>query len=165
MTYIHTTTGTPEFMKQLQKKYANEDMHVLYGASSTLLLHETEGKTKFETPRTYEVLASYGNFEEHGYFYFYHIPVSDEGRPVFEHEAMKLTQTTSGEPGLFALRVLKPIKADTYLILSQWSGPSSYEQWLKHNPVQLEKLASTQNIFTSASYTHAYRTKKEEAEE
>lgn len=165
MTYIHTTTGTPEFMKQLQEKYSSEEMYVLYGSSSTILLHETEGKTKFQTPRSYEVLASYGNFQENGYFYFFHIPVSDEGRPVFEHEAVKLIQTTANEPGLFALRILKPIKADTYLIMSQWSGASSYEQWIKHNPVQLEKLASTQNIFTSAPYTHVYRTKKEEAEE
>lgn len=166
MSHIYTTTGTPEFMQQMKEKFNTDNMHVLYGSSGTLLLHETEGKTKFQTPRSYEVIASHGQFSEKGYFYFYHIPVSDDGRKIFEHEAVKLIQTASNEPGLFALRVLKPIKADTYLILSQWSGASSYEQWLKHNPVQLEQLSSKQNIFTSNSYTHVYRTKsKEEAEE
>lgn len=165
MTYIYTTTGTPEFMKQLQEKYNEEDLHVLYGSSGTLLLHESTGKTKFQTPRVYEVLASHGQFKDEGYFYFYHIPVTDEGRPVFEHAAVKLTQTAQNEPGLFALRILKPVKADTYLILSQWSGPSSYEQWIKHNTVDLEKLASTQNIFTSDSYTQVFRTKNEEEAE
>ncbi len=163
MSYLYTTSGTPEFMKQLQEKYSTENMHVLYGSNGTILLHESSGKTKFQTPRSYEVLASHGHFQDEGYFYFYHIPITDEGRPVFEHEAQEMMNALSSEPGLFALRILRPVKADTYLILSQWSGPSSYKQWADRHLTPLETLASKQNIFTSAPYTHTYRTKNEEA--
>lgn len=162
MTNFYTTSGTPEFMIKLQEKYSSESMHVLYGSSGTLLIHETTGKTKFQTPRSYEVLASHGTFEEKGYFYFYHIPVTDEGRPVFEHAAQQMMQGVTNEPGLFALRILRPKKADTYLILSQWSGPSSYKQWADRHLTSLETLASKQNIFTSSPYTQTYRTKNDE---
>ncbi|WP_342526070.1 antibiotic biosynthesis monooxygenase [Chryseomicrobium sp. FSL W7-1435] len=163
MTYFYTTSGTPEFMKQLQGKYSAEPMHLLYGASRTLLVHETTGKTKFQTPRSYEVLETFGEFQQQGHFYFYHIPVTDEGRPVFEHATQQIIQAVSNEPGLFALRVLRPVKADTYLIVSQWSGPSSYKQWADRHLTPLDTLASKQNLFTSAPYTEVYRTKSEEA--
>ena len=52
---------------------------------NSLLLHETAGKTVFQTPRRYEVIGSSGTLQENGYFVFNNIPVTDEGRPIFEH--------------------------------------------------------------------------------
>ena len=67
-------------------------MIVMHGEGNSLLLHETEGKTVFQTPRRYEVISSSGTLEENGFFAFNNIPVTDEGRPIFEHRFTKRSE-------------------------------------------------------------------------
>ena len=87
---IYITSGTPAFMEALRDKYPQEMIIAMHGADS-LLVHETTGKTVFQTPRRYEVLASSGALDENGYFVLNHLPVTDEGRPIFEHHFKKRT--------------------------------------------------------------------------
>ena len=156
------TSGTPEFMEQLKKKHTKEKMFLLHGAGNSVLLHESSGKTIFQVPRKYEILEAHGDFSEIGYFVMQHIPVSDEGRPVFEYQFTNLTKTVQNEAGFIALRVLKPVKSDTYIILTEWTGPSSYEVWSKAHPLNFTHVEDKQKIFTSAPYIHTYRSKEEE---
>lgn len=126
---IFMTSGTPEFMEKLRAKHAREQMVMLHGESTTVLLHETNGKTVFQTPRRFEVVASAGDFEENGYFVFHHIPVADEGRPVFEHRVKERANTLDAEPGFIAFRLLRPRDSDTYIFLTEWSGNQFYTMW------------------------------------
>ena len=87
-----------------------------------LLLHETNGKTVFQTPRRYEVIRLLGHIlKKMDYFVFNNIPVTDEGRPIFEHHFKERANAIDAELGFIAFRLLRPHKSDTYIILIEWS--------------------------------------------
>lgn len=169
---IYLTSGTPEFMLSLKEKHANEKMVVLHGEGNAVLLHETSGTTVFQTPRKYEVIDSSGELSDQGYFVFNNIPVTDEGRPIFEHRFKNRARAIEDEPGFIAIRVLRPIDTDTYVILTEWTGPGSFEAWQTSQAYNKahEKRGTDEgfdkrpNIFSSASYVTTYRTapKKED---
>lgn len=162
---LFMTSGTPEFMKSIQKKYPNEKIFLLHGTGNSVLLHETTGKSIFQVPRKFEVMEAHGKFSEKGFFVLQHIPVSDEGRPIFEFQYTSLTNTVQNEPGFIALRVLKPFKSDTYIILTEWTGPNSFEVWQKQLQLDFSHIADKQNIFTSAPYVTNYKSIKEKETE
>ncbi|MCM3388622.1 antibiotic biosynthesis monooxygenase family protein [Ureibacillus chungkukjangi] len=163
--FIYLTSGTADYMEKLLKKYVpKEQMIVLHGSGNSVLLHETEGKTLFATPRKYEVIDSVNAIEQSGYFVFNNIPVADEGRPVFEKRFLSRSGTIEKEPGFIAYRLLRPIGSDTYVVLTQWTGPSSFEAWKNSRsfkeahskPDHTTPGVQQQNIFNAASYVTTY---------
>ncbi|WP_391117174.1 antibiotic biosynthesis monooxygenase family protein [Psychrobacillus sp. L3] len=158
---IYMTSGTPEFMKTIKKKHSNEELFLLYGVGNTILIHETTGKSIFQVPQKYEILESHGKFSGTGFFVLQHVPVSDEGRPIFEFQYTKLTSTVENEPGFIALRVLKPLKMDTYIILTEWTGPSSFDIWEKSISLNFDHITDKQHIFTSPPHVATYRSTEE----
>lgn len=167
---FYITSGTPDFMERILKKNKKAELFILYGVRETLLLHETEKKTIFQTPRKYEVIGSKNEIEQTGYFVFHHIPVSDEGSPVFEKHFLEGIQGIENEPGFIAFRLLRPQKSETYIFLSQWTGKNSYEVWKKANPFMYALGSETvgvkkDNIFNAAPYTTTYSGIKPEKKE
>ncbi|SES19610.1 antibiotic biosynthesis monooxygenase [Psychrobacillus sp. OK032] len=160
---LYITSGTPEFMESIKKKHPNEQIYALHGIGNSVLIHETPQKSVFQAPRKYEILEAFGQFSEKGYFAIQNIPLSDEGKPIFEFKYTNLSPTLQSEPGFIALRVLKPIKSETYIILTEWSGPNSYEVWAKSHPMNFDEVADKQRIFTSAPYVSTYSSINEEA--
>ncbi len=167
---IFMTSGTPAFMASLRKKHAGELMIVMRGEGNTLLLHETNGKSVFQTPRSYEVIGSSGTFEENGYFVFNNISITDEGRPVFEHRFKGQERTLDAEPGFIAFRLLRPLNSDTYIVMTEWSNITYYTMWknsssFKHTHFMDQSEAgvdSTLHIFTSAPSVTTYIAKENE---
>lgn len=159
---LYMTSGTPEFMQSIKKKHPNEALFLLHGTGNSVLIHESSNKTVFQVPRKYEILESVGQFSQKGYFVLQHIPITDEGKSIFEHKYTNLGSTAQSEPGFIALRVLKPIKSDTYIILTEWSGPNSYEIWEKSVNLDFNMVTDKQNLFISAPYIATYKSTEEE---
>jgi heme-degrading monooxygenase HmoA len=169
---IYLASGTPEFMEMIREKHKKEKMIVMYGEGNTTLLHETEGKTVFQTPRRYEVIDSSGTLEEYGRFAFDNITVTDEGRPVFEHYFKNNIGSIETEPGFIAFRLLRPLTSDTYIILTQWSDFSYFHRW-KNSPAYEQVhpkgrtskgVETTPHIFSSAPYITLFNAAKKEEE-
>ncbi|SOC16853.1 heme-degrading monooxygenase HmoA [Ureibacillus xyleni] len=161
--FLYLTSGTPDFMEKVRKKHSKEHMIVLHGSGNSLLLHETERKTKFATPRKFEVIDQLNSLEQKGYFVLNNIPVTDEGRPIFEKIFLNRASAFTQEPGFIAYRLLRPIKSDIYIVLTQWTGPHSFEAWknTKKFTEAYSKQDATpgvekQNIFNAASYITTY---------
>ncbi|AUD13436.1 MULTISPECIES: antibiotic biosynthesis monooxygenase [unclassified Planococcus (in: firmicutes)] len=169
---IYMTTGTYEFMKKMREKHADETMVLMQGENTTLLLHETEGKSIFQTPRRFEVVDGTGEFREKGFFVMNNIPVADEGRPVFEHRFKNRAGAIENEPGYVAFRVLRPLDSDTYVVLTEWESPAFYEKWKEsqafakaHSEKPQEEAEKPRaNIFSGSSYVTMYKAKPEEDE-
>ena len=164
---IYMTSGTPEFMESLKEKYAAEGLIAMHGQANSLLLHETAGKTVFQTPRRYEVIGSLGKIQDNGYFVFNNIPVTDEGRPVFEHRFTERAGAIESELGFIAFRLLRPLDSDTYIVMTEWSQSTHYTRW--KNSSSFDKfhaqnrtdagVDNTLHIFSSAAYVTTYTTK------
>ncbi len=164
---IYMTSGTPEFMESLKEKYAAEGLIAMHGHGNSLLLHETAGKTVFQTPRRYEVVSSSGTLHESGYFVFNNIPVTDEGRPVFEHRFTERARAIESELGFIAFRLLRPLDSDTYIVVTEWSESTYYTRWTNSssfdkahtsNPADAG-VDNTLHIFSSAPYVTTYTTR------
>lgn len=126
---IFMTSGTPDFLHKLIDKNPGETMIQLQGDDTSLLIHETAGSTIFSQPRSYEVFEKSGTLTNEGYFVFNNIPVSDEGRPVFEDRFKSRAGLIDKEPGFIAIRVLRPLNSDTYVVLTQWDNEKSFQDW------------------------------------
>ncbi|MHA6260196.1 antibiotic biosynthesis monooxygenase family protein [Sporosarcina sp. CAU 1771] len=165
---IFLTSGTFDFMKSLREKYPSETMVVMSGAGNAVLLHETNGKSLFQTPRRYKTIGESGTLTEEGYFVFNNIPVTDEGRPIFEHQISKWLDSVDLQQRNVAFRLLSPIDSNTYIVLSQWSDAAGYHTWKNSTAAQqLDRLISNESgaskmphMFSSASYVTTYMTKK-----
>ena len=68
MTNLYIAIGTADFMQTLQGKYKKEQMILAHNDVNSILLHETDKKTKFAAPKKYNIVASEGQLEQHGYF-------------------------------------------------------------------------------------------------
>lgn len=168
--FVYMTSGTADYMEKLRKKYIEkEHMIILHGSGNSVLLHESEKKSLFATPRKYEVIDQVNTLEQRGYFVLNNIPVSDEGRPIFEQRFLNRARAIENEPGFISFRLLRPLESDTYIVLTQWTGPNSYEAWKNsqsfknaHSKSDSAPGVKKQNIFNAASYITTYSGKVSE---
>jgi heme oxygenase (mycobilin-producing) len=93
------------------------------------------------------------------------IPVTDEGRPLFEDRFLNRPRMIENEPGFVAIRVLRPLSSNTYTILTVWENEGAFENWQKSKAYEhTHKKRGTEagidsakpNIFESASYVTKY---------
>lgn len=97
------------------------------------------------------------------------IPVTDEGRPLFEHRFQQRARLIEKEPGFVAIRVLRPLKSDTYVIMTMWENESAFRRWQQskayekaHQKRGTEKAIDQQrSIFPRSSYVTTYAVVKE----
>ncbi|MDQ0174777.1 antibiotic biosynthesis monooxygenase family protein [Bacillus chungangensis] len=169
---MYMTTGTYAFLKKMQEKHPHQCLVLLENPSEALLLHETSQKTIFQQPRKYEIIDAKGKIDCLEYVVFNHIPVKDEGRPVFEYHLKGVSDSIQREPGFQAFRLLRPLKHDTYIIMTGWESEIAFRHWTNTPSFQAaygnkQQLAPGENkhIMAGASYFSYYAAPKEEDNE
>ncbi|WP_409291745.1 antibiotic biosynthesis monooxygenase family protein [Peribacillus sp. SCS-37] len=162
---IFITAGTAGFLGTIKQKNSGENMLLLNSIENSLLLHETEGATIFSQPRKYEVIDSVGSLAGRGYAVMNNIPVTDEGRPIFEYRFKNRAGLIQNEPGFIAMRVLRPLNSDTYVIFTLWENQQGFDNWQNSQSFAKahakkegapEADAPQQTIFSGSSYVTKY---------
>lgn len=162
---LYITTGSLDFMKAIRDRHPQENMIAMEGAGHTILVHETEGPTKFETPQSYKVIESKGQLTEHGYFALNYLPVQDESRPIFEHQLKIDTTVVEQQPACQAIRFLQPVRGNTYVFLTEWKDHASFLRWQGSETYERifttgvggELTAKTPHLFDSAPYVTTFK--------
>lgn len=166
--YTYITTGTYYFMKKIADKYPDETMILMVSPGTVQLWHETNGATVFQSPRKYEVLHSSGTLAQNGFVACNHIPVRDEGRPVFEYDFTKNLKSVEQFSGFIAMRMLRPLSSDTYVVMTMWHDEKAYNNWKGSESFktshQSTGLKSTENtgVFSGPSYVSTFVVGEEE---
>ena len=160
---FYVTSGTPDYMEKLIEKNAQLPLILLHGNGNSVVLHESDKKSIFAVPRKFEVIGQKGQFEQKGYFTIYNMPIMSDERPVFEKKALDAVSILDSNDAVIAYRVLRPVKAETYLLIIQWGGPVSYEVFKNSAPYEESfatifegKTAALQTMFNSSSYITTY---------
>lgn len=160
---IYMTTGTYEFLKTKKDKHGQERMFLMQNPENSLLLHETNGKTVFNSPRKFEVIDSRGEILEDGFVVMNNIPVTEEGRPVFEYRFKNRAGMVEREPGFIAIRVLRPLNSDTYVIFTEWESQIAFKNWQASSSFQqahknpgADHVDTNKKIFSGSSYVTQY---------
>ncbi|MEG0472324.1 MAG: Target of RNAIII-activating protein [Solibacillus sp.] len=160
---FYITSGTPDYMENLITKNHKESLILLHGNGNSVVLHESPKKSIFAVPRKFEVLDGIGQFEQKGYFTFYNMPILSDGRPVFEKAVVDVMTSLENDSTIIAYRFLRPIKADTYVLIIQWVGPSAFDVWKNGQeykreiaPILEGKASIIQSMFDVAFYMTTY---------
>jgi heme-degrading monooxygenase HmoA len=166
---IYLTNGTYLFMKKLKEDHSDQNLTLMQNAESTLLVHETEGKSVFQQPRKYEVIDGNGALKQGGFAVFNNIPVTDEGRPVFEYRFKNRARMIESVPGFLSIRVLRPMDTDTYVIMTIWENENAFHGWKNSSEYEnahakrgtSEGTDNQKNIFARESYVTQYNVPNE----
>lgn len=160
---FYITSGTYDFLEKLLNKYNDEKMVLMQNAQNSLLVHETTKKSVFGSPRKYEVIDGKGDLPDAGFIVFHNIPISDEGKPVFEYSFQNKKHLIERSPGINGIRLLRPKKGDTYIILTMWKDEKYYNNWKKTEDYKAviaiqssDNPLSSNNIFNGAPYETKY---------
>ena len=112
----------------------------------------------------YEVLDHKGQLEDGAYAVFNNIPVTEEGRDLFESRFKNRAGLVEKEPGFAAIRILRPLDSDTYVILTMWEDESAFTTWQSSQAYShahkkrgtSEGIDKRPNIFPRPSFVTTY---------
>ncbi|AUD14416.1 MULTISPECIES: antibiotic biosynthesis monooxygenase [unclassified Planococcus (in: firmicutes)] len=112
----------------------------------------------------YEVLDQKGQLEDGSYAVFNNIPVTEEGRELFESRFQNRAGLVEKEPGFAAIRILRPLDSDTYVILTMWEDESAFTTWQSSQAYShahkkrgtSEGIDKRPNIFPRPSFVTTY---------
>ncbi len=155
MDKLHITHGTYPFLKKMKEQNEQESMLLLLKDTGAVMLHETAGKTLFKGGSSYDVFASKGDLSTGKFAVLDHFPVRDEGRPLFEDEVSQKVDGVSKEEGLLAVRGLKPLKGDTYIVLTVWKTEGAYTTWSAQHP-DFPLAEEDKSVLKSPVYSSEY---------
>jgi len=163
---VYITTGTFDFLEKIKNKYPNETMILMQNGQNSLLLHESSEKSVFEVPRKYEVVDGSRELINKGLAVFNHVPVTDEGRPVFEYRFKERISAITQVSGFLAIRLLRPLKGDTYVGFILWENEKAYSDWKHSSSYEEAHKADTEaefkSIFSGPAYFTQYVIPEEE---
>ncbi|MBS2968266.1 antibiotic biosynthesis monooxygenase [Metabacillus sp. KIGAM252] len=164
---LYMTFGTADYLEGIVKSNSNETMLLMHTDDNAMLIHETDGETVLKEPKKYEVLDSSGSFEQAGFAVLNNIPVTEEGKPLFEQRFSERARMIENEPGFAAIRVLRPLRDDTYVILTLWEDEASFKNWQQskayehaHKKRGTSDGVDQKSIFPRPSYVTTYQVLK-----
>lgn len=100
------------------------------GKSAEKTMYYKENVTEETGEHLYEVLDAVGEMTGNdGFIVCNNIAVTEEGRPVFEHRFQNRAGLIEKEPGFRAIRVLRPLSDDTYIIMTMWENEEAFQAW------------------------------------
>ncbi|WP_153731395.1 antibiotic biosynthesis monooxygenase family protein [Sporosarcina obsidiansis] len=137
---------------------------LLNNDQEVLVLQEAE-TTNLENTIAYEILDQSGDLPSGRFAVLNNIPVSENGREIFEQRFNNRARLIEAEPGFVAIRVLRPIDTDTYVILTMWEDEASFENWQKSQAYGKahakrgteEGVDQRPNIFPRPSFVTTYK--------
>ncbi|MGG5253334.1 antibiotic biosynthesis monooxygenase family protein [Neobacillus sp. SM06] len=161
MVKIYVTTGTLEYLSTIAASNPEEKMVKMANEDDALLLHETNGDPVFKEPRKYLILDSKGTIGETGFAAFIHVPVTDEGRRLFEYQFKNKMASIEAEAGFSAIRVLQPLSSQTYIVITIWDTEQAFQIWKASSSYKaslnlIGDADPAEKLFTSMPYVKTY---------
>ncbi|QFT88277.1 Heme-degrading monooxygenase HmoB [Bacillus sp. THAF10] len=161
---FYMTFGTADYLDNLKSEIGHGELLLMHGEDNAVLMHETNEQSSFNSGKRFEILDAVGEMSRGKFAVLNNIPVSEEGRPVFEYRFSQRAGLIEKEPGFAAIRVLRPINSDTYCILTLWEDVKYFTQWQESKAYDKahekrgtsEGVDQKQQIFPRPSYVTTY---------
>ncbi|WP_422123850.1 antibiotic biosynthesis monooxygenase family protein [Planococcus sp. X10-3] len=148
----------------IMEKLANARLIYMTAGEEAVLLQEAPGSTVLPGAAAYEILNAVGDINQ-GYFaVFNNIPVTEEGKELFESRFSNRAGLVEKEPGFVAIRVLRPLNSDTYVILTLWEDETAFKNWQQSEAYgsahakrgSKDGIDKKPNIFPRPSFVQTY---------
>ncbi|MDL4842773.1 antibiotic biosynthesis monooxygenase family protein [Aquibacillus rhizosphaerae] len=160
--HAYMTNGTLDYLSKVANKHPQLNILFLEDQDKTVVYYEADKPTIFEAARKYDIVVSSGNLKEDGFVVMNNIPVTDEGKPIFESQFKKRASLIDNTPGFYGLRVLRPFQGNTYVVMVQWQDEASYEMWkdsdsFKKSHSKTDKTEKKPPYTAGPSYVTTYK--------
>lgn len=159
--YMFMTTGTLLFLQTVTDKHPKHDFYYMKSGTSTLVLYESHKKKGiFVSGRAYEVLHDAGSLQLEGFVAMDVVPVKEDTMRVFEERVAKILPKLQQMTGLVALRFMKQVKSNQYMILTQWESEAYYDRWktsINYEETNILSLALLPAYFAERPFTNLYK--------
>ncbi|MCA1022561.1 antibiotic biosynthesis monooxygenase [Halobacillus litoralis] len=126
---VSMTSGTLDYLAKLREQHPDASIFYMQDQDKTLAYYEGDGPSIFSEGRDYETVDHVGDVQPGGYVVMNNIPVSEEGRPVFEDRFKQRAGNVENQEGFQAIRILRPLKGNTYVVFTQWRNQQDFEDW------------------------------------
>lgn len=126
---IHVTYGDITELKAIKEGLVSEHIVLMEMENEAVLIQENEGSAGFAEADSYTVLDQSGDIENGTYAVFNNIPVTEGGRGIFEERFMSRARRIEGTEGFGAIRVLRPLESEVYVILTFWKDEAAFKSW------------------------------------
>lgn len=137
---LHVTYGDPAALKAVLNGLADDGIIMMEQGNEAVLIQENEASASFADADSYTVLDTSGELADGAFAVFNNIPVTAEGQELFEERFMGRARKIEDTEGFGAIRVLRPLDSDTYVILTIWQDEHAFKNWQ-----------------TSDAYAHAHK--------
>jgi heme oxygenase (mycobilin-producing) len=157
---MYITYGTTDYLSSYQEKY--DQALLLEGDSNSALVLESDGENPFTEKHEYEIMNQRGSLSGAGFVVMNHIPVSDEGRSIFEDRFQNRAGLVESEPGFVGIRILRPLHQDPYIVMTIWESQADFISWQQSKAYQeAHKDRGTskgmpETLFTGKSFVKEY---------
>ncbi|MBH0169769.1 antibiotic biosynthesis monooxygenase family protein [Fictibacillus sp. 18YEL24] len=161
---IYITYGTLDYLATYQEKY--DGALLLEGDSNSALVIETDGANPFTEKHEYEVINQRGSLTGAGFVVMNHIPVSEEGRSLFEERFQNRAGLVESEPGFTGIRILRPLHQDPYIVMTLWDSHTDFTNWQQSKAYEEAhknrgtSKALPETLFTGKSFVKEYMVAK-----
>jgi heme-degrading monooxygenase HmoA len=164
MNYVFIAYGSTDYLSTLRDTYESEKLYLLERDEGAALVHEATSKHSFfNQGNEYEVIDGTGKLSTSGFVVFNHIPVSDESRALFESRFKNRPRLIEQAEGFMAIRALKPLNSDTYIVMSVWRNESNFKNWQQskaskhpHKERRTGEVTDEKTSFPRPSYVTTY---------
>lgn len=126
---VTMTSGTLNYLAKLDEKHPDAHLLFMQDPDKTVAYYEGDDTSIFKEGREYEVVDSVGEMKNQGFVVMNNIPVADEGRPVFEDRFKNRAGNVENREGFQAIRILRPLRGNTYVVLTQWRNAQDFQDW------------------------------------
>ena len=162
---IHVTYGDVNELKVIKESIGSDSLVLMELGNEAVLIQENEGTAGFAEADSYSALDSSGDLTNGEYAVFNNVPVTEEGRELFEQRFMNRARKIEDTEGFGAIRVLRPLESDTYVILTIWQDETAFKAWQNSQAyAQAHKKRGTDegidkkpNIFARPSFVTTYQ--------
>lgn len=142
----------------------NSRLIYLVDGEEATVLFEAEDGTSAQGFEAFQILNAVGDINDGFYAVFNNIPVTEEGRELFEARFQNRAGKVEEEPGFAAIRVLRPLNSDTYIILTLWKDEESFTNWQQSQAYShahakrgtAEGIDKRPNVFPRPSFVKTY---------
>ncbi|CAD2079076.1 hypothetical protein [Phocicoccus pinnipedialis] len=147
--YIHSTTGTINYLDTIFKEHDN-----LYfqanGENAVLYYEDSNNESMFKTKRSYKVINSMGELNDKLPLAVYHIPAYGTGKSTIISHLSDFAEKLKQARGLNAFRISQNIDGENYLVLLSFVELSAYHDFKDSdtfkNYLTMDVLKQFQNI-------------------
>ncbi|MDX8045729.1 antibiotic biosynthesis monooxygenase [Gracilibacillus sp. S3-1-1] len=132
----YMTNGTYSYLEKLKTEQHVSPLLLLNNEVKTVAYYEDPQPSIFATSRNFTIIGQRGKLAEEGFVSIVHIPVTIEGRPIFELEYNERIERIKTA---VAIRLLRPQTGNTYILFIEWLDSSAYKEWKQTNPLPHKK--------------------------